>query len=399
MNGPEQKCNGKVRHASEGEAWTAADKMAAKTGDAFEAYRCEFCHGCHVGHAKLKPIVEKEMEYEYEQNEGQVIETDVPDVTALAMLNKSEIDQQVATAKRYPRSITAFRREATQLITLDEQTAAECIYALPRDGKTIEGPSARFAEVMAYSWGNCRAGARVVGEDDEFVTAQGMFYDLEKNVAYSYEVKRRITDKHGRRFKADMVGVTSNAASSIALRNAVLKGIPKALWKPLYNAAKKTIMGDLKTLTTRREEKVALFKAFGVTPQMIFRVLSVEGMQDVTLEHLVTLQGMFTALQEGDTTPEEMFKTEAQRTSEHVADATATKTAGLADKYVKKEAPITGPQPVVDNLDSEPPVEGYDADPTSPAVGETAPPPEDKKSRGKSSSAAPTGKQLFGSQG
>src|SRR5208337_1751576 len=162
--------------------------------------------------------------------EGQVQETQAPDISSLAVLNKSEIFQQIETARRFPRSIVQFRKEALQLVTLDETTAAECIYALPRGGKTIIGPSARFAEIINYSWGNTRAGARVVSEGEEFVTAQGLFYDLEKNTAISYEVQRRISDKNGRRYNADMIGVTSNAASSIGLRNAILKGIPKALF-------------------------------------------------------------------------------------------------------------------------------------------------------------------------
>src|SRR6267142_961378 len=97
-------------------------------------------------------------------------EPEIVDVGSLAIINKSEIDQQIATAKKYPRSVKQFINEAIQLATLDEDTAKDCIYALPRDGKVIEGPSARFAEIVAYSWGNSRAGARVIGEDAEFVT-------------------------------------------------------------------------------------------------------------------------------------------------------------------------------------------------------------------------------------
>jgi hypothetical protein len=164
---------------------------------------------------------------------------------ALSQITSSEIEQQVAVARRFPRSITGFRREATQLVTMDEDTAGECMYALPRAGKKIEGPSARFAEIIANSWGNCRAGARTMDDDGKFVTAMGFFFDTQKNVAITYEVKRRITDKDGKTFKDDMIGVTANAACSIALRNAILKGVPKAFWKPVYDAARKCAIGDV----------------------------------------------------------------------------------------------------------------------------------------------------------
>lgn len=229
----------------------------------------------------------------------------------IALLNKGEIDMQIATAHKYPRSIKRFRDEVQQMVTLNEQVAGECVYALPRDGKTIEGPSARFAEVVASAWGNSRAGARVVNDQGDFVTAQGVFHDLEKNVAITYEVQRRITNKNGQRFKADMIGVTANAACSIALRNAILKGVPKAFWADMYDAARQCIMGDVKTLANRRADAIAVFQRYGVMPAQIFERLDISGEEDITLEHLLTLRGLLTAIKEGDTTAELAFAKDA----------------------------------------------------------------------------------------
>lgn len=226
---------------------------------------------------------------------------------ALAVISKAEIDTQIATAKQYPRSIKQFRQECLGMVTLTEEIAGECIYALPRGGKTIEGPSARFAEVIASAWGNCRAGARVVGEENDFVIAQGVFHDLERNVSITYEVKRRIVDKNGRRFQPDMIGVTANAACSIALRNAVLKGVPKAFWSDMYKAAKKTVIGDAKTLANRRAEALDFLQKLGATPEMVCSRLEVAGVEDIGLEHLVTLRGLATAIKDGDTTVEMAF--------------------------------------------------------------------------------------------
>ena len=229
-----------------------------------------------------------------------------------ALISKSEIDMQVATAHKYPRSIKNFRNEALQMVTLNESVAESCIYALPRSGKTIEGPSARFAEVVASAWGNCRAGARVVSDSGEFITAQGVFHDLERNVAITYEVQRRITDKNGRRFNADMIGVTGNAASSIALRNAILKGVPKAFWDDMYQAARQTVMGDFKTLANRRADALKAFISLGISHEQVFARLGVAGIEDIGLEHLVVLRGMITAIKDGDTTPEQAFAMEGE---------------------------------------------------------------------------------------
>ena len=245
----------------------------------------------------------------------------------VSLLNKSEIDQQIATAHRFPRNISKFRREALQMVTLNESVAEQCIYALPRDGKTIEGPSARFAEVVASAWGNCRAGARVVDDRGEFVVAQGVFHDLERNVAITYEVQRRVVDRQGKRFKADMIGVTANAACSIALRNAVLKGVPKAFWDDMYVEARKVVMGDVKTLANRRADAVAAFQKFGITAEQICAKLGVAGVADVGLEHLVVLKGLLTAIRDGDTTPEDAF---GQTTP--AASPSTAQSAALAEK-------------------------------------------------------------------
>jgi hypothetical protein len=249
-------------------------------------------------------------------NEVQVMEEGremtTVEVGAAERLNRSEIAMQVEFAHRFPRSISTFRKEALAMVTLTESIAGECIYALPRrekDGSTkaIEGPSARFAEVMLHAWGNARAVARVVDESGEFVTAQGIFYDSQKNVALGYEVKRRIVDRNGNRFGPDMIGVTANAACSIALRNAILKGVPKAFWAEMYEAARRTVAGDQTSLANKRSNALKAFAPFGVTPEKILAKLGRAGVQDVTVDDLVTLNGFLTSIRDEGVTPEQMF--------------------------------------------------------------------------------------------
>jgi hypothetical protein len=277
----------------------------------------------------------------YQDDDLEVMEPEQVDLGALAVLNKSEVEMQVTTARKFPRSIKKFTNEALQLATLDEATAGECLYALPRKDKdgcniTIEGPSARLAEIIAYSWGNNRAGARVIGEDEEFVTAQGVYYDLEKNSAISFEVKRRITNKHGKRFNSDMIGVTANAASSIALRNAVLKGIPKALWKPIYDAVRSTIAGDSRTLTNRRIAAIKAFAVHGVSEDMILVALGISGVQDITLDHLVALRAMLTALKDGESTVEDMFPEEPKAANGKAPEPPKSTTQAVKEKVLAK---------------------------------------------------------------
>jgi hypothetical protein len=218
-----------------------------------------------------------------------------------------EIDRQIATAHAFPRSVEAFHKTALGLVTLDELVAGECIYTLPRADKHIEGASSRFAEIVASAWGNCRYGARVVGETNDFVIAQGVFHDLQTNACVTVDVQRRIIDSKGRRYGVDMIGVTANAACSIAIRNAILRGVPKALWQSLFEAAKRTAAGTETTLGKRRLAAVAAFEERGIKPARLFAALGVQGIDDINLDHLLRLRGYINALNEGEASLTDLF--------------------------------------------------------------------------------------------
>lgn len=230
--------------------------------------------------------------------------------TALMAMDRAQIDTQVATAKQFPRSIDKFKKELTEIACADMETAQSMFYALPRAGKKILGPSVRFAEAVQYSWGNCRAEAKILSIDAKFITALGTCMDLEKNIAVRTEVKRKITDKYGRRYKEDMIVVTGNAACSIAFRNAVFKCIPFSLAKSIYEKAKKTATGDHKSFKDSLNEELTRWESFEVKKEQIFKKLNIKGKADLNVDLLITLIGMRNAIVNGDSTIEQMFAEE-----------------------------------------------------------------------------------------
>lgn len=263
--------------------------------------------------------------------------------TTLAAVTKAEIDQAIATAKAYPRQLRAVMQDAKTLVTSSQDMAEACIYALPRrdeNGKavTISGPSARFAEVLQYCYGNNRGGGRVIAEDNGFIVAEGVYHDLEKNVHVSMQVRRRITNRNGQKFKADMIMVTGNAAASIAHRNAVLKGIPKAVWLPLYEAARAVSIGDAATLTDRRLRALQVYQTMGATKEMVYAKLGIKGDEDFTLDHLELLVGLRTAIREGTTTIDKEFAEEREAPPGGTTGGLADVAATLAAKRDQKAA-------------------------------------------------------------
>lgn len=154
----------------------------------------------------------------------------VPIGPVLEAMERVTIDKQVATAKAYPRDVEAAKKAIVEMATSSLDIAEDCWYELPRaDG--IDGPGIRLAEIVAYFWGNVRVAARVISIEEKFVTCQGVFHDLEKNVAFSSEIKRKITTKDGRRYSDDMIANAANAGNKIALRGAVFAGIPPVVLK------------------------------------------------------------------------------------------------------------------------------------------------------------------------
>lgn len=245
-------------------------------------------------------------------NNEEVQTVEVVDASAIAQLERAQIDMQIATARKYPRSLSKVKQQMLTFATLDEETAAGCFYTLPGrkggDGKPIQGPSVRLAEIAIIAFQHIRAGSRIIEDDGKFITAQGVVHDLENNVIVSIEVKRKITKRDGTRYSDDMIATAGNAACSIALRNAAFRVIPLALVKPVYEQAKKLAIGDAKSLVQRRSDSVAHFTKMGVSKEEVCAAIGVRAVEDIGIEHMELLIGYATAIKDGDATVDEVFR-------------------------------------------------------------------------------------------
>lgn len=226
---------------------------------------------------------------------------------ALELIQRAEIDMQIATAKKYPRDLAKVKRRMLDFATLDEETAESCFYTLSRSGKTIQGPSVRLAEIAVACYQNLRAASRVIDNNGRTITCQGACHDLENNTLISVEVQRRITDRNGKTYNEDMQVVAGNAGNSIAFRNAVFKVVPGALLKPVYEAAKRVAVGDASTLTTRRAKIISRLNSMQVDTQRILSKIGKSSVENIGLEDLEVLIGLGTAIKDGDTTVDESF--------------------------------------------------------------------------------------------
>ena len=237
--------------------------------------------------------------------------SEVQDMSIIYSQDKAAIDTQIATAKAYPRNMKKAVENSVFIVTLDEETAATCSYSLPRSGKVITGPTVHLAKIIAQNWGNLRIEAKVVSIDRTTLTSQAVAFDLENNLAIKVEVKRSIMTKTGR-MNDDMITVTGNASNAIAMRNAILNVIPKAIIDKIYNEAKNKITGDLSDdtkLTVKRKKVFDGFKTtYDVSEQEVLQAIGKAAIEHITQDDLVVLIGIGQAIKDGDTTVDMAFR-------------------------------------------------------------------------------------------
>jgi len=242
------------------------------------------------------------------------------EIVPLEAITRAEVDMQISTAKRWPRTISKVREDMLTFATLDEATALACFYTLPRGGKTIQGPSVRLAEIAVACYGNLRAGSRIIAAvtsgDNPHVVVQSVAHDLEKNTAVTIEKRRRIVGKkEWKNGKAsghkpideDDINLAVNSCSAIAFRDAVFKVVPLAIVKPVMEAAKKVAVGDVKSLVKKRGQVIDRLRQMGVTEDRILATVECRKLDDIGVDQLETLIGLGTSIRDGEVTIEDAF--------------------------------------------------------------------------------------------
>ncbi len=256
-------------------------------------------------------------------------ETKIMTVDAVSQLQRMETETQIDIAKRYPRSITKAKKQLLDLATCDEETASRCFYSKPVDNKgtVAEGPSIRLAEIAANCYGNIRYGARVIEESEKWVKVQGVCIDLENNIVFFSEQQRSIySEKQKYRYSQNMIEVTMKAAAAIAVRDAVFKVVPLGLFSAEMKKIKEVGTGKASgvPLTQRISNAFSYFYKLGVSEARVLERLGIHGKDEITEDHMETLVGLKTAIEDKETSVEEAFrafkKEESDQKANDVAD-------------------------------------------------------------------------------
>jgi hypothetical protein len=237
-----------------------------------------------------------------------------------------------------------FKKRAHNMATLDLQTAESCIYSRPvGGGKTAEGASIRFAEIVAACYGNLRVASRIIEQTPRYVKCEGVAHDLESNYAGKSECIEPTVKTDGTPYSESQRAVVAKACLAKAYRDAVFKVVPKALCKSIIEAARAVINKEVATIEQRRDRARQWLKQIKVSDDRVFAVLGVKGWSEVTDDQLLVLTGLKTAINEQDTTVEEAFPVAAK--TPEVGGRTASTTTTTEQAKSAEKPPQAPPQP------------------------------------------------------
>jgi hypothetical protein len=319
------------------------------------------------------------MENETESQSLSSIE--VMPTSVLESITRGEIDIQIATAHKYPRSLDVYKKRAIAMATIDIETAESCLYARPvGGGKVAEGMSVRMAEIVGACYGNLRVGAIILEITDTQVKARGVAHDLETNFASSSDIIESCLKSDGKTpYDARMRVTVAKAAVAKARRDATFQVVPKALARPIERAVRALLADEkIQTFTERRDAVLKwITERLKIEPARVWALLGVKGQDDLQQEHLDLLAGLKTALKDGEVTIDEAFPAQLAKkpifpdrkpdkapadteTPASTAPSTAEKPADSAKAPEKTKEPSTSAKPPA--LPKETPKEAAPAD-------------------------------------
>jgi len=190
--------------------------------------------------------------------------------------------------------------------------AATALYAYPRGGQMIEGPSIRLGEVLARCWGNITYGLRELTRANGASEIEAFAWDLESNTRVTRQfVVNHIRDKKGGGVKLtderDIYELTANHGQR-RVRACILEIIPGDIVEEAVAKCNETISksdGD-KPIEDRVRTMVVKFNELGVTAAMLEAFLG-HKLKAVVPQQLVRLQKIYKSIYDGVAGREDFF--------------------------------------------------------------------------------------------
>lgn len=254
-----------------------------------------------------------------------------------------EVQAAMVIARKFPRDHNAAHVRIMQACKR-KSLAEQSMYAYPRGGTIVTGPSIRMAEVLAQNWGNLDFGIVEIEQRQGESTVMAYCWDLETNVRQTkiFNVPHaRYTRNAGLKSLTDPRDIYEMTANQGArrLRTCILGVIPGDVVEEACEQCNTTMKeGHEKPRGARIKIMATAFDDIGVTIEMIEKRLGHK--LDVTNEQeLVNLQAIYRSIKDNMQAAKDFFPTDGNGKSvkDKVKDAVKAKPAKTKKGSGKKD--------------------------------------------------------------
>jgi hypothetical protein len=234
----------------------------------------------------------------------------------------AEVQAAYVIAKKFPRN------EHESYVKIIEACkrpflAEQAMYAYPRGGALVTGPSIRLAEVMARSWGNIDFGIRELSQSNGVSAVEAYAIDLETNTPSRviFQVPHVRDTKKGRIKLTDARDIYEMVANQGArrLRACILKLMPADVVEAAVEQVKKTLQSGEIPLSDQIKKMVVAFDELGVKVEHLEKRLG-HNLDAIIPQEIVTLKGIYKAIKDGFSSREDFFEIGGAKPSDAEAD-------------------------------------------------------------------------------
>ena len=227
----------------------------------------------------------------------------------------AEVKASVSMAISNPRQpVKAMDRilQECQRPTLAEQA----VYAYPRGGQQVTGPSIRLAEALARNWGNLDFGIKELENRDGRSIVMAYAWDMETNTRASktFVVPHERFTKKGKTILTDPRDIYEMVANQGArrLRSAILSIIPGDVVEAAVRQCDDTVRHSMGAPEEKITSMVKHFGEMGVTKTMIERRIGHRLAADSTVvSELLSLHKIYTSIKDGYSQTSDWFEAES----------------------------------------------------------------------------------------
>lgn len=247
-----------------------------------------------------------------------------------------EVQAAYVIAKRFPRNqMEAYENimESCKRPFLAEQA----IYAYPRGGSMVTGPSIRLAEAMAQAWGNLDCGIREISQANGVSVAEAYAIDLQTNtrVTKVFYVKHERHTKKGVTRLTDPRDIYELVANQGArrLRACILGVLPGDIVEAAVARCKQTLESSDVPIEEQVRKMIAAFNEQGVKVEHLEKFLGHK--LDATIPtEIVRLKSVYKSLKDGMASREDFFEISGTK---QVAEQARNEINKLLDNKVNTE--------------------------------------------------------------